>query len=134
MFDRRAIKRWGLMEREIPPGSIVLNRQPTLWETYRGKIVTGIFVFLAQALVIIALLWQRTKRREVAAQLRTTLETVRESEERFRLVANTAPVMIWMSGLDKLCTYFNQPWLEFTGGLSRRRWEMAGRKGSTPKT
>ena len=41
--------------------------------------------------------------------------TLRESEERFRLVANTAPVMIWMSGPDKLCTYFNQPWLNFTG-------------------
>jgi PAS domain S-box-containing protein len=41
--------------------------------------------------------------------------TLRESEERFRLVANTAPVMIWMSGVDKLCTYFNRPWLEFTG-------------------
>jgi PAS domain S-box-containing protein len=39
----------------------------------------------------------------------------RESEERFRLVANAAPVMIWMSGPDKLCIYFNQPWLEFTG-------------------
>jgi PAS domain S-box-containing protein len=42
-------------------------------------------------------------------------ESRRESEERFRLVANTAPVMIWMSGPDKLCTYFNQQWLEFTG-------------------
>ena len=41
--------------------------------------------------------------------------TLRESEERFRLVANTAPVMIWMSGVDKLCTYVNLPWLEFTG-------------------
>jgi len=41
--------------------------------------------------------------------------TLRESEERFRLVANTAPVMIRMSGVDKLCTYFNRPWLEFTG-------------------
>jgi PAS domain S-box-containing protein len=40
---------------------------------------------------------------------------LRESEERFRLVANTAPVMIWMSGVDTLCTYFNQGWLEFTG-------------------
>jgi PAS domain S-box-containing protein len=39
----------------------------------------------------------------------------RESEERFRLVANTAPVLIWMSGTDKLCTYFNQGWLDFTG-------------------
>ena len=40
---------------------------------------------------------------------------VRESEERFRLVANTAPVMIWMAGTDRLCTYVNQPWLEFKG-------------------
>jgi PAS domain S-box-containing protein len=40
---------------------------------------------------------------------------VRESEGRFRLVANTAPVMIWMSGIDRLCTYFNHPWMEFTG-------------------
>jgi PAS domain S-box-containing protein len=39
----------------------------------------------------------------------------RESEERFRLVASTAPVLIWMSGTDKLCTYFNQCWLDFTG-------------------
>jgi PAS domain S-box-containing protein len=42
-------------------------------------------------------------------------EALRESEGRFRLVANTAPVMIWTSGLDKLCDYFNKPWLEFTG-------------------
>src|SRR5215471_4568026 len=42
-------------------------------------------------------------------------QVVRESEERFRLVANTAPVMIWMAGPDKLCNYVNQPWLEFTG-------------------
>jgi PAS domain S-box-containing protein len=40
---------------------------------------------------------------------------LRESEARFRLVANSAPVMIWMSGTDKLCTYFNRCWLEFTG-------------------
>jgi PAS domain S-box-containing protein len=42
-------------------------------------------------------------------------QAIRESEKRFRLVANTAPVMIWMSGPDRLRTYFNQPWLDFTG-------------------
>jgi PAS domain S-box-containing protein len=40
---------------------------------------------------------------------------IRESEERFRLVANTAPVMIWTAGTDRLRTYVNQSWLEFTG-------------------
>jgi PAS domain S-box-containing protein len=42
-------------------------------------------------------------------------QILRESEERFRLVADTAPVLIWMSGPDKLCTFFNQGWLRFTG-------------------
>src|SRR5215472_10010834 len=39
-------------------------------------------------------------------------EAVRESEQRFRLVADTAPVLMWMSGTDKLCTYFNKSWLD----------------------
>jgi PAS domain S-box-containing protein len=42
-------------------------------------------------------------------------EALRESEGRFRNMADTAPVMIWMSGDDKLGTYFNRQWLEFTG-------------------
>ncbi|MBD2253544.1 PAS domain-containing sensor histidine kinase [Nostoc parmelioides] len=42
-------------------------------------------------------------------------EALRESEERFAMMANNAPVMIWMSGLDKLCNFFNQGWLDFTG-------------------
>jgi two-component system sensor kinase FixL len=47
---------------------------------------------------------------------RKTGETeLRESESRFRIVADAAPVLIWMAGVDKLCTFFNKPWLEFTG-------------------
>jgi two-component system, LuxR family, sensor kinase FixL len=42
-------------------------------------------------------------------------DTLRESEARFRAMANTAPVMIWMSGTDKLCTFFSKNWLDFTG-------------------
>ena len=40
---------------------------------------------------------------------------LRESEERFRSMADAAPVMIWLSGTDGLCTWFNQRWLRFVG-------------------
>jgi len=42
-------------------------------------------------------------------------QALRETEERFRTIANSAPVLIWMSGPDRLRTYFNRRWLEFTG-------------------
>jgi two-component system sensor kinase FixL len=51
---------------------------------------------------------------DVTAQ-KQAQDALRESEARFRTMANTAPVMIWMSGADKLCTFFNKGWLEFTG-------------------
>jgi PAS domain S-box-containing protein len=40
---------------------------------------------------------------------------LRESEQRFRKLADSAPVLIWQSSEDKLCYYFNKVWLEFTG-------------------
>jgi PAS domain S-box-containing protein len=42
-------------------------------------------------------------------------EALRESEEKFRAIANTAPVIIWMSDVENRCEYVNQPWLDFTG-------------------
>jgi PAS domain S-box-containing protein len=45
-----------------------------------------------------------------------TEDLLRESEERFHTMADTAPVMLWMSGSDSLCNFFNQSWLNFTGG------------------
>jgi PAS domain S-box-containing protein len=42
-------------------------------------------------------------------------DALRESEERFRSMADTAPVLIWVSGPNRDCTFFNKPWLTFTG-------------------
>jgi PAS domain S-box-containing protein len=49
------------------------------------------------------------------AQHRETEAILRESERRFRALSDASPVMIWVSGVDRLFTYVNRGWLEFTG-------------------
>jgi PAS domain S-box-containing protein len=44
-----------------------------------------------------------------------THSALRESEQRFRLLVDTAPVMVWMSDSEGNCTFVNKPWLSFTG-------------------
>ena len=51
----------------------------------------------------------------IAEEQKQTERSFRESEARFRLLADTAPALIWMADVDKLCSYFNKSWLDFTG-------------------
>jgi PAS domain S-box-containing protein len=229
--DWRALRRWGIDETKLPPGSIVLNRQPSFWELYKLYVLGAVSLIVAEALLILALFWQRARRRRVeealrisdtrlreaqaiahcgswewniatdeihwsdemyrilglkpqsvapdqsllqvhnlpdrTAKLEEALRThqlycqehsiiwpdgeerivielgqpkydsrgkpisvvgtllditerrqaeqrLRESEKRFRTMADGAPVMMWISGVDKRCTDFNRGWLEFT--------------------
>jgi len=87
-----------------------LGRELAIWLTARN--VHGFLAFLDNGVAAIAagllvFLYERRRQR--------TVDELRESEQRFRVVANAAPVLIWMSGIDRLRTYFNKHWLDFTG-------------------
>jgi len=64
IYDWRELRRWNIREANLPADRIILFREPSFWERYRWQtIATGSFLLL-QAGLIIALLVQRSRRRD----------------------------------------------------------------------
>ena len=106
--DWRALQRWHIPESALPPGSVILYREPTLWERDRKYFIPGIALIIAQALLIIGLLWQRARKRKAEIGLR-------ESEKRFRVMADTTPSLVWMCDRKGQITYLNERRIAFSG-------------------
>ena len=70
MFDWRQMQRWGIAERNLPPGSAVYFREPTLWERYWWQITFTIALVLAQAGLIALLLFEHRRRQFAEVQSR----------------------------------------------------------------
>ncbi len=74
--DWRQVKRWGIDEGSLPPGTVVHFREPFLWETHRTEMAVFLGLLLAEALLIAGLLAERRKRKRMewqAAQDRAQL-------------------------------------------------------------
>jgi PAS domain S-box-containing protein len=106
--DWRQLRRWNIPESALPPGAGVSYRQPTIWERYGKYVGAVILLILVQAILIIGLLWQRARNRKADLRLR-------ESEKRFRLMADTTPALIWMCDKEGTVTYLNNRRIDFTG-------------------
>jgi signal transduction histidine kinase len=69
VLDARQLNRWAIPLSHVPPGSLVMHREPTLWEAYRWWIAAGISLILLQTGLIATLLVQRRLRRLAEANL-----------------------------------------------------------------
>jgi signal transduction histidine kinase len=95
MFDWRQLRRWGVDEAKIPPGSTVLYKEQTFWEKYKGRILLGVSIMALQALLIAGLLIQRNQRWRATRQLtqreqelrRLTGQLIRVQDEEQRRIA-----------------------------------------------
>jgi PAS domain S-box-containing protein len=137
VFDWRQLQRWKLSPSALPVGSILLNRQPTAWETYRRYILGAILLFLGETLLIVALLWQRARKRKyqqslvnqiafesMLADLSTTFINLPE-EEIGATIENSFERIAEFLKIDRITLYEYSPaTAEFTVTFSWHRHEI----------
>jgi signal transduction histidine kinase len=72
LFDWRQLQRWGISEQSLPPGSVVLFKKPTFWDSYKWHVIGVVSLCAAQAVLILGLLVQRVRRRRAEEGLQAS--------------------------------------------------------------
>ncbi len=106
-----------LRELRLPP----FDKTPPItarqvWERWQS--VWIILIGAVAALLGLMVLRLSGRNRELLRlqeEQRQAQARIRESEQHFRNLANSGSALIWTSGVDKRCDYFNEPWLQFRG-------------------
>ena len=93
LFDWRRMQRWHVDPDLLPPGSVLLNRPPTLWEQYRTEVLATAAAFLVMGFSLFALAVQARRLRQAE------LDAI-ESENRMRVIIETAPDAITVFDAD----------------------------------
>jgi PAS domain S-box-containing protein len=90
---------------------VILNREPGFWQSIRPSIREWILLaILAVAMVVLIGIFRR-----YSSQIRRYIAHLREGEERFRLLTDAMPLLIWMSDASGRICQFNQAAVNFIG-------------------
>ncbi len=109
MFDWRQLKRWGIDEQRLPSSSIVTFRQPSFWELYRWRIIGAAALVILEAILIMALLIQRSRRARAE-------DSRRLSEEKFSKAFRSSPdAFVIARSSDGVILEVNERWQDLLG-------------------
>jgi signal transduction histidine kinase len=89
MFDAGELRRWGISQASLPPGSDVLHYEPGFWDRYRWQILGVVSLCVVETLLIFGLLVQRATRRRAEGDLRQSQNELRELTGRLLLAQET---------------------------------------------
>jgi formate hydrogenlyase transcriptional activator len=99
-YDWRELRRWGIDESRLPPGSVVRFRSPSVWEQYKWYIMAALAIIAVQAGLIVGLLLHRARRRRAEADLR-------ESQELMDLSTDAGELGLWANSLGRNDLWIN---------------------------
>lgn len=68
-FDWAEMTKWGISDSNLPAGSIILNKKPSVWEVYKLQIISVIILLLIETLLIFSLILQLTLKRKAEKKI-----------------------------------------------------------------
>jgi PAS domain S-box-containing protein len=136
MFDWRQLKRWGINERDLPPGSIVRFREVTFWQLYKWYIVGLVGAVIVEAILIAWLLLVRVQRRQAEFESDRLARVAEAERQRLDEIVSNVPGIVWETRIDpstrqrkttyisdyvkKMLGYTPDEWLTAPPGLGLR--------------
>jgi PAS domain S-box-containing protein len=109
--DWRQLQHWKMTEAVLPPGSIVLYREPSFfWHRVQLTLLDRILLAIVAAILMLFL----TEILLYSREIRKYKNRLSEGETRFQLTANALPFLVWTTERDGRLTYLNKTGIDFT--------------------
>ena len=92
IFDWRQVQRWGINPSLLPVGSVIMFREPSVWDRYGGYIISAVALLAVQLLLIVGLLYERHARQRAEIESRRNLALAADASRRQTMSALTSSI------------------------------------------